>query len=78
MFRVFYKPNWAVKMSHSHFFSHRTVTFWGIVLGWFAFLGARIWFVSFVPTWWTNQTNSVVLAVGAVATLDKIVSGIIF
>ncbi len=46
-----------------------------MMLGLMTFLSARIWLVSFVPTWWTDYTNSIVIAIGAVATIDKILSG---
>ena len=53
----------------------RSVSFWGTMLGLIAFVSSRIWFVSFVPTWWSDTTNSAVIAIGAIATLDKIISG---
>ena len=40
-----------------------------------AFVSSRIWLTSFVPTWWSNQTNSVVIAIGLIAAVDSIVSG---
>lgn len=53
----------------------RALSIWGLVLGLFAFLAGRIWFTTFVPAWWTSGSNSVVIAVSAVAVIDKIVSG---
>ncbi|XP_013421096.1 PGAP2-interacting protein isoform X1 [Lingula anatina] len=53
----------------------RYLTFWGLMVGFFAVLAGRIWFTSFIPTWWDNPTNSAVLAVGLIATVDKIMSG---
>ncbi|KAK7498732.1 hypothetical protein BaRGS_00010109 [Batillaria attramentaria] len=53
----------------------RCQTYWSLSLGLFAFITSRIWFVSFVPTWWNDQTNSVIIALGFIAALDQIVSG---
>ncbi|XP_076071290.1 PGAP2-interacting protein-like [Mytilus galloprovincialis] len=53
----------------------RCHTFWGIILGFLSFVSCRVWFVSFVPTWWSNQTNSIVIGIGAIAVLDHIISG---
>ncbi|ELT95898.1 hypothetical protein CAPTEDRAFT_227654 [Capitella teleta] len=53
----------------------RNVTYWGLMLGLFAFIGSRIWFVSFVPVWWNNQSNAVVLAIGVIASISKISQG---
>ncbi|CAC5360999.1 unnamed protein product [Mytilus coruscus] len=44
----------------------RCHTFWGIILGFMSFVTSRVWFVSFVPTWWS---------IGAIAALDHIISG---
>ncbi|KAL8599854.1 hypothetical protein ACOMHN_038427 [Nucella lapillus] len=53
----------------------RCQTFWSLILGLFAFVASRVWFVSFVPTWWSSQTNSIVITLGAIATLDHIFAG---
>ena len=53
----------------------RTLTYWGLILGLIAFIGSRIWYTSFVPAWWDNTSNSVIIALGVIATLDKIASG---
>jgi len=53
----------------------RSLTCWGIVLGLISFISNRIWFTSFVPAWWDTWSNSAVIAVSAVATVDKIFSG---
>jgi len=53
----------------------RSLTCWGIVLGLLGFISSRIWFTSFVPAWWDSWSNTVVIAVSAVATVDKIFSG---
>ncbi|KAK2161800.1 hypothetical protein LSH36_109g01014 [Paralvinella palmiformis] len=54
---------------------NRTLTLWGHILGLYAFIVSRIWFVTFVPVWWTPFTNSTVIAIAAIATIDKIISG---
>ncbi|KAL5013068.1 hypothetical protein ScPMuIL_011619 [Solemya velum] len=54
----------------------RTTSFWGLMLGLMAFISSRIWFTSFVPTWWTNQSNSVVLGLGAITLVDHFISGV--
>jgi endonuclease/exonuclease/phosphatase family metal-dependent hydrolase len=59
--------------SASH--NQRSLTLWGLVLGLLAFVSSRIWFTSFVPAWWDNTSNSVVITLSAIATIDKIMSG---
>ncbi|XP_019628263.1 PREDICTED: PGAP2-interacting protein-like [Branchiostoma belcheri] len=49
----------------------RTVSFWGLMLGFFALLAGRVWYTSLSPAWADITTNSVVLAVGAVAIVDR-------
>ncbi|RUS85556.1 hypothetical protein EGW08_006699, partial [Elysia chlorotica] len=44
-------------------------TFWGLILGLHAFLAGRVWYGTFVPTWWDKETNTVVIAAGAVSVL---------
>jgi len=53
----------------------RSLSCWGFVLGLLGFISSRIWFTSFVPAWWSNWSNTVVIAISAVATVDKIFSG---
>lgn len=53
----------------------RYLTGSGLVLGLFAFISSRVWFTSFVPAWWTASSNSIVIAISAAATVDKIFSG---
>ena len=53
----------------------RSLYCWGLLLGLMAFISSRIWLTSFVPTWWSNQTNSVVIAIGFIAAMDSIASG---
>ena len=48
---------------------------WGLLLGLMAFVSSRIWFTSFVPAYSTYTWNSAVIAIGAAATIDKIISG---
>ncbi|XP_078684139.1 PGAP2-interacting protein-like [Branchiostoma floridae x Branchiostoma belcheri] len=49
----------------------RTVSFWGLMLGFFALLAGRVWYTSLSPAWADLTTNSVVLTVGAVAIVDR-------
>ncbi|XP_059144809.1 PGAP2-interacting protein-like [Physella acuta] len=44
-------------------------TFWGLILGLHAFLASRVWFVTFAPAWWDNQSNSIVIACGVISAL---------
>ena len=53
----------------------RTQSFWGMMLGFFAYISSRVWFVSFVPTWWSDQSNTVIITLAAIASIDKILSG---
>lgn len=53
----------------------RSSTFWGLFLGLLSLVTSRVWFVSFMPTWWSNQTNSAIIALAAIATVDQILSG---
>ncbi|XP_060085911.1 PGAP2-interacting protein-like [Ylistrum balloti] len=53
----------------------RTNTFWGLMLGLMLFVTSRIWYVSFIPTWWNDITNSAVIAIATVAVIDQVVSG---
>ena len=64
-----------IVMMLCQFVAYRTMTFWGMIMGYFAYLSSRVWFGSFVPTWWNNQSNNIVIAFAAIATLDKIMSG---
>ena len=57
------------------FFLFRNVSCWGLLLGLIAFVSSRIWFTSFVPAYSTYTWNSAVIAIGAAATIDKIISG---
>ena len=45
------------------------------MLGLLSFISSRVWFTSFVPAWWDSWSNAVVIALSAVATVDKIFSG---
>lgn len=53
----------------------RCHNFWGIILGFLGFVSSRVWFVSFVPTWWDDYRNSIVITVGAIATVQHIIKG---
>ena len=57
------------------FFIGRCHNFWGIILGFLGFVSSRVWFVSFVPTWWDDYRNSIVITVGAIATVQHIIKG---
>ncbi|PVD34675.1 hypothetical protein C0Q70_05952 [Pomacea canaliculata] len=52
----------------------RCNTFWSLILGLFAFLSSRVWFVSFVPVWWNDKANSFVIALGFIVTIDHILN----
>ncbi|XP_005109734.2 PGAP2-interacting protein [Aplysia californica] len=47
-------------------------TFWGLIVGYHAYLASRVWFTSFVPAWWDQYSNSIVLAAGLVSSLGYI------
>ncbi|KAK3732782.1 hypothetical protein RRG08_041092 [Elysia crispata] len=47
-------------------------TFWGLILGLHAFLAGRVWYVTFVPTWWDKESNTIMTAAGAVAALGYV------
>ncbi|KAK7500534.1 hypothetical protein BaRGS_00008109 [Batillaria attramentaria] len=53
----------------------RCQTYWSLILGLFAFISSRVWFVSYVPTWWDKQSNSVIIALGLAAAADYVFSG---
>lgn len=55
---------------------YRSSTFWGLFLGLLSLVTSRVWFVSFMPTWWSNQTNSAVIALATIVTMDQILSGL--
>ncbi|CAG5122553.1 unnamed protein product, partial [Candidula unifasciata] len=48
-------------------------SYWGLILGLHAFLAGRVWYMTFVPTWWDDVSNSVVIACGVIS-----VTGFIF
>ena len=73
-FTVFLRSIRKYIKSISSFF--RNISCWGLLLGFIAFVSSRIWYISFVPAYSSHVTNSVVIAIGAAATLDKILSGI--
>ena len=53
----------------------RCLTFWGLILGKFLVLVAKIFFTSINPIWWSNYHNSFLITVIILSTLEKIVSG---
>ena len=57
------------------FFIGRCHNFWGIIFGFLGFVSSRVWFVSFVPTWWDGFTNSIVITVGVISTVQHIIEG---
>ncbi|XP_064637342.1 PGAP2-interacting protein-like isoform X2 [Lineus longissimus] len=53
----------------------RSLTFWGLIMGFFATLAGRVWYTTLMPPWWSVTSNNVVIAIGLIATIDKIASG---
>lgn len=53
----------------------RATTCWGLLLGFIAFVTSRIWFVSFVPTWWSSQSNTFIVTLCLIAVIDQYISG---
>ncbi|XP_062598080.1 PGAP2-interacting protein-like [Saccostrea cucullata] len=53
----------------------RSSTFWGLFLGLLSLITSRIFFASFIPTWWSNTTNSAIIAIAVISTIDQIISG---
>ncbi|KAH9513982.1 Protein cwh43 [Bulinus truncatus] len=51
--------------------SVRYRTYWGLILGLNIFLASRVWFVTFVPTWWDDQSNSIVIALGVISVISS-------
>ncbi|XP_033632255.1 PGAP2-interacting protein-like [Asterias rubens] len=49
----------------------RSASFWGLMVGFIALLTSRIWYVSINPTWSDPTSNSVIIALGVLATLDR-------
>lgn len=50
----------------------RWLSFWGLILGFYAVLVSRIWYVTILPTWADALSNQVVLAIGTLATVDRL------
>ncbi|ESP05150.1 hypothetical protein LOTGIDRAFT_208084 [Lottia gigantea] len=59
----------AICLCHPNLFIRQSY-FRSLIFGYFALLSGRIWFTTFIPTWWSDMTNSVVIALGVAATLD--------
>ncbi|XP_041359038.1 PGAP2-interacting protein-like [Gigantopelta aegis] len=53
----------------------RSQFYWSLILGLFLFLSSRIWFTSFVPAWWSSQSNTVIITLAVIAAIDQIISG---
>ena len=68
------KYDWLIYLVLVSFY--RSSTFWGLFLGLLSLVASRVWFVSFMPAWWSNQTNSAVIALATIATMDQILSGL--
>ena len=62
-------------MRYFFFLYDRYRTFWGLILGLHAFLAGRVWYVTFVPTWWDKESNTIMTAAGAVAALGYVLEG---
>ncbi|XP_014771651.1 PGAP2-interacting protein isoform X1 [Octopus bimaculoides] len=52
----------------------RFLTLWGLLLGFLLFLVSRIWFLSFVPAWWTQTTNTIIISIALGVNIDHIIS----
>ncbi|KAK6188594.1 hypothetical protein SNE40_004739 [Patella caerulea] len=63
----------TVQLSHKNkqtcYFYYRSLIF-----GLFALLSSRIWCLTFIPTWWSNNANSIVIALGVIVSLDLFIS----
>ncbi|KAK0043047.1 PGAP2-interacting protein [Biomphalaria pfeifferi] len=46
-------------------------TYWSLILGLNVFLASRVWYLTFVPTWWDNMTNSIVIAFGVISVISS-------
>ncbi|XP_060567906.1 PGAP2-interacting protein-like [Ruditapes philippinarum] len=53
----------------------RASTCWGLLLGFIGFVVSRVWFTTFVPAWWSDMSNTVVVTIGAIAVIDQFLSG---
>ncbi|KAJ8027859.1 PGAP2-interacting protein [Holothuria leucospilota] len=49
----------------------RSVSFWGILLGYVSILALKAWFISINPVWASPRNNSVFIALGILAALDR-------
>ena len=66
------------KTYNSYFFINcRQLTFWGLILGLFLLLVLRISYVTVNPIWSDVTSNSFVLLIAVIATLNKVYTGYI-
>ncbi|XP_022086464.1 PGAP2-interacting protein-like [Acanthaster planci] len=52
----------------------RSSSFWGLMIGFFALLVSRVWYVSLNPTWSDARANSIIITLGVIATIDRFLS----
>ncbi|EDO41752.1 predicted protein [Nematostella vectensis] len=52
-----------------------SLSFWGLILGFFLMLAARALYISVNPVWSDNSSNKLCLILGIVATLDRVYTG---
>ena len=62
---------------NSDYFIFRQLSFWGLILGLFLLLVLRISYVTVNPIWSDVTSNSVVLLIAVIATLNKVYTGYI-
>ena len=62
---------------NSYYFIFRELSFWGLILGLFLLLVLRISYVTVNPIWSDVTSNSAVLLIAVIATLNKIYTGYI-
>ena len=53
----------------------RRSTIWGLIIGYFATISLRVWTYTFMPAWFSTESNIISFVVCGLATLDKIFSG---
>jgi hypothetical protein len=56
-------------------FNSRSLSFWGLILGFFLMLASRAWYVSINPVWADPTSNKSLLLLGIVALLDRVYTG---
>ena len=50
----------------------RTLSFWGVIIGFFVMLALRIVHVSLNPIWWSPTFNTLTVAIGAFVTVSQL------